>query len=408
MSDSDVEPESKKICLKYNGKSKRSLLNFTHAKPLEESKFQMNEFEKSDSRIIEVSSSILDASYLGFNKVNDKNVGMKYYLAEYDSDTGVAEVFDTEFFEMQPFISKLIPNVAKELTMEEINEKNKKSKTPSLKRDELTTAFGSHKKKRALATKLRNNVADNSFQVQESVDAIIEKTDLVELNKDIEKSIARAESLLPFNPDATEAEDVYSLQKLVPITVSTSIVQISQAYINATQDDLKQFCIDGLPRYIITHIEKPPLKFSNDPKNYEQYAGCLQLIKFMVLIYRSRAAQIKSQAFMENEPANLRNWVISEFTVGEGRHRTLPQRLKDKALALAVVLSWHIDSFVGDCEMLREAFSISQKKFNSVVRALGGCCKITSKNNVRKEVFTLSLPLKFPKPMVVRSGKRKE
>ena len=77
----------------------------------------------------------------------------------------------------------------------------------------------------------------------------------------------------------------------------------------------------------------------------------------------------------------------------------MPSRMKDKVLAYAIVLAWHLDDFDTKCEPLVDVFDINLKTLGSHVKSLGGSIHHLTDNKGKRGTphAQLTLPLNFPK-----------
>lgn len=403
------EPETKKIRFTYNENERRSVVTFSNGIPKASAEFQVQYMKSNESedskRLLHVKSSHL--SYMG-NNFENSNSTTKFLVAEIDEESGIVEVFDTDFYETKPMLKWLFPQTENENSSNTSKTPLKKDeRTYGEKQDDLTDVFGSHRQKRALAARLRNNVADSSV-LHESVDTVLKNVEPSTLAdaQNASTTFEASNLILTCNKLATDVADVYKLSDLIPEGVIQSLIAISRRYMNISNEDEKKLIDAGEPSYVIEHAKEPPRAVVGDARLYEEYVCCLQLLYYLMQTYRLRAADVKSAKLYEEEPAPFRKWFFSEYFLGEGRQRKMPPRMKDKILGLGIVLAWNLDSFSSNSELLRADFRISQRKLSDVVRALGGVCKITKVNSIRKEISVLALPLKFPNVSTVRSGRR--
>lgn len=398
-----------KLTFKYAKNKRRSLVKFANGVPESKSSFEtkLMEKESSDERLLHAKSDNL--AYLGSNI---KCQGQNFVVCEVDESSGKVEVFDVDFYTMKPLIKSLFTTVEEStkgaVMPKDANKNNSDERTYSEKQDDLTDVFGSHKRKRAMAARIRNKVVDNMSVIQESVETVLKSVDTSQLDDTMlaSNSIEASNTILPCNQSATDVKQAYSLQQLIPEQVSRSLIDVSKHLLNLSNADALQMMEDGVPHYVVNHAKSPPRNVVGNTQLHQEYVCCLQLFRHLVTIYKMRASESKSSKLFEEEPPAFRKWALSEFFLGEGRQRKMPQRLKDKAIAIALVLAWNIDSFSSDSELLRRDFQVSQRKLNMIVRALGGSCKVSKAGGERREITTLQLPLKFPIISTVRSGRK--
>ncbi|XP_076815651.1 DNA-directed RNA polymerase I subunit RPA49-like [Clavelina lepadiformis] len=321
----------------------------------------------------------------------------KYVIAEVDKRTGIAQLFEADHFKLRPI---MVADVERD---DEEKEKTKKQseqdeRSFSEKQDDLTEVFGSHKRKRAMVTRLRNKVADSTEAVQTSVEALMETSGFMSPEEDP----SDAQTIIPCNKDANVIEDIYPLGKIVPEEVSKALIPEAEQFIRPTLQTIKQWQSKGGAlswRLITEHARNPPLAIVQSPDVHTEYACCLQLMAYLIKTFKLKSSEFRRSRDLFSDMAEpVKNWLLSEFFLGgHGRERKMPQRMKDKVLAVALVVAWNIDSFATDAELFKEAFAISSKKLSLHVRALGGSIKVHTSGGIRKESAVLSLPLQFPK-----------
>ena len=304
----------------------------------------------------------------------------KYALAKINRKTGTAEVFETDFYKLRP----IVKTVVNKKTSQETNEEE----LDFAKKDEkLASVFGTAQLKASKLSIHRSNLSENT--VTEDVDAIVKNDDF----KVVVDDFSYSSKLLEYNQTAESVDEVYPLFDLIPMAVFNSVTESAQNFFNPAKDDFtkwKQTNGKNLGRYVIEHVQNPGDLILVDGELCQKYFNCLQFIICLVKIAtnRQKIFSARSKVFLEMKK-EVKNFFISSYFVTPGKTLVMPERLKDKVIATAIVLAWHLDSYSVDSEQFREAFDVTNSRFTQIVRALGG--------DVKNGRAKLSIPLKFPR-----------
>nr|XP_002124450.1 DNA-directed RNA polymerase I subunit RPA49-like [Ciona intestinalis] len=393
------------IILKYDNKSStKTLVEFSNGTPKPDSEFQCSLYADKrlqnpkfkNNKVLVVQGSHL--KYVGDN-YEDRHANptaSRYVLMEVDEKKQVGKIFETEYFKLRPIIG------SEDIDIDEEREKTEKQleqdeRSFIERQDDLTEVFGSHRRKRAMVTRLRNKVKDSTDAVQTAVEAIMENADTSLL---LDEEGALDTMIIPCCKTAETVEDVYPLTNIFPDHVSRCLIEEAQKFIHPTGAEITEWKNQGEglgSRFIVEHAKNPALAIVQNSQIHTEYACCLQLMVCLIRLYKVKSSEYRAKTVFTDLAEPVRDWVLSEFFLdGCNRNRKMPTRMKDKVLAYAIVLAWHMDSFSTDGDMIKEAFSISQKKLSTHVRALGGNVNLLSKNGFKRTSVILKLPLQFP------------
>nr|CAB3265014.1 DNA-directed RNA polymerase I subunit RPA49-like [Phallusia mammillata] len=388
--------------LKYvENAPKQMLVQFSNGIAKTGSKFQCELYEdkrQDDPRFCKRKLLMVHGqrlTYVGnnFEEQETYPYARKFAVAKINKSTGIAQVFDVDRFSLSPVLACNYDDISSD---EEESKKQIADRTFTEKQDDLTEVFGSHKRKRAMASRLRNKVADSTNAVQTAVENLLEAGDLDVADE--EESFNDMQSILPCTPNAEKVEEVYPLTKMVPAIVSQSLKADSERFIHPTREQINEMKEDSnlSSQYIIDHARTPIFAATQNEQVYEEYACCLQLLTYLIRTHKMKSADYRRKTIFEDAPEQVREWLLSQFFLGEKGQRKMPARMRDKCLAYGIVLAWNIDSFSVNVDSFKVAFMVSQQKISTIVRALGGTMKVTTSGGVKKSIACLSLPLKFP------------
>lgn len=176
-----------------------------------------------------------EMEYIGqnFGQFSRSNGLCKYVLGVYDKKTEVMKMYDTEMITLQPQILGTA-----ETNQEEEAANSKLDLSFIEKNDLLTEAFGSNKKKRAMASRHRNKV--NKNELNETVSDFLES--LAKETKDTTDSGHEQHSYLPpFNINATTVTDIYKLDDIITPLEYEALQQGSLEIKNANKQKINEW-----------------------------------------------------------------------------------------------------------------------------------------------------------------------
>jgi len=348
-------------------------------------------------------------AYFGYS--GNKQLDCKYLVVEVEGDK--AEVYDTDCFEMDALLPCNLPEHLQESDDDGVDERTEQQKMADLTRD-----FGSHKNKMMLKKKEKHDGADNTEALSKAAFAVAENINLEKLSMSMAHNEGAGEqTFLPCNRQADSLEEVYDVSRdLVPKAVLNSLGKKYHKLLTASkQYGQDNFAIDEeavREEKFEDHVTKlmlgiPPNHDSADQDRVMSHVVFCKLISLMIKLHKLRASEARKMNCFEEESAEVRKWLFSEFFIGEGRTRAMPGRKKNKAIGYAIVLAWKCFNFRIDAGEMEAALSISPQLLSTVTRQLLGRVRtLKEREGARQSVrmCVLSLPLQQV-PTVARGKK---
>ncbi|KAK2147247.1 hypothetical protein LSH36_562g01021 [Paralvinella palmiformis] len=337
--------------------------------------------------------------YVGHNvNVAGNSSNCRYMVAAYNKRLGKVHLYDSEVFQLHP---KFEDN--------EEDDKDEVDMTYREKLDELTSAFGGVRGQRAMESRLKNKIQD------ESLDAAMTNVVADVLSRpDADSIIAKPKTeqnhdsiIPPYNPDAETPSDTYSLEaSILYIVSSADVVSCGER----TNSALVTF---QYPSYILNHLAVLPL----ESNSRSHKTACLMYLCYMMQLFKMNVASLrKPRVFSEDTPKSIEKSLLDTFTIEaitsnkRTKSRCMPSRLKDKLLAYICVLCLILDEFSFDYRQIMVDLKISQKRLVQMLRNLGCTTKeqkvsSATGSDVIIGSAVLKVPLTFP---TISLKKRKE
>ncbi|XP_013388850.1 DNA-directed RNA polymerase I subunit RPA49 isoform X3 [Lingula anatina] len=293
----------------------------------------------------------------------------KYLVGILDKDSGKMKVMDAQLFHMRPRFDKDETDAPDKAEDKELSfmEKN----------DLLTKAFGSNKKRKAMDSRIRNQIKGEALEV--AVGAAVDHTlslptaaQVTSVPKIVDDSPS---GIPPFDKDASKPEDVYKLD-----------------------DSILMY-----PGYVLQHLSVLPIQEAARSKK----ARLLLYTSYLIKTYMLRAPDLKRKDILPQDiPETVRRALLDKYTLkatsSDGRKtvRCMPARLKDKVVSYMLVLGLIIDEFNLELTALQKDIKMGQARIIQHSRSLG--CKVTSQKatiglqKIEQKFAVLETPLTFP------------
>lgn len=347
--------------------------------------------------------------YIGNNYANDPSRNyLNQYLIVRDKATGKKTILQAERFKMYPIVKRDDDVDSDTERMEAIRKAENDSRTFEQKLDNLTEVFGSKGKRKAMASRLRNKTSDVAESVAKHVQQLVETEGISGGNVD-----EICLSILPYDKEATSEEQIYPLDKYIPTSIQLSVTQAAQELLNVTDSEIEKWKTEYNPlacRFISWRAKNMHPSTASDEVTKTSYLNCLQLLAYFMKFHTPKfqtpsSGRLDKGKYLLAIDESWKEWFRRTFTPDKNvisLQSRLPAQVKDRILAYAVVLAWHIDSHEFDLQTLAEGFSISEKKLSTVVRALGGRIQNRQHDGIKRSVAVLKLPLVFPKAKTQR------
>jgi len=332
-----------------------------------------------------------------------------------DKTSDVISVCNTPYFIMKPGCYLNTSNLSEST--------DPLSTTYSQKLDNLTAAFGSSKKRKAMQTKIKNRIDTTTLDV--AVSAAIEETKknldrLEPVDTHMETKNLEQFSILPVpDKNAKAPNEVFNLSEVLSISqgeFERFTGQLSTKFATATNQDIKKWKEASIYSEFI--CERLHILLSTKSGMQYRLEKCRQLayMYFLLALFRLKPVQLGSKMpFASSEvPAPIVNKLFDLYTVVSVKNaqsknvRTIPSRLKDKLICHILILALYIDDFSTHLETFQKDLKISVQRIVDFYNALG--CHVKSKvttvagKKIVSKVSSLTLPLN---DMKNQEGKRR-
>ncbi|XP_058968336.2 DNA-directed RNA polymerase I subunit RPA49 [Pocillopora verrucosa] len=325
----------------------------------------------------------------------------KYVLGVYNERTEVMKMYDTEMVTLQP---KVLDAGSTETNQGEDEEDNKIDLTFLQKNDLLTEAFGSKRKKRAMASRQRNKVDDTDLNLK--VSDVLES--LAKEPVEATDGVEQQSTIPPYNLKATTAADVYKLNDIISPGEYEALQRISQEIKNADKEKISEWRNEKrFPEYVLQHIAVMSVKST---KRLHQ-SCCLLYLSYMMTLYSLNYQDLRKKDPLPMVPVGIKKKLLSSFSLEKGRSRAVPKRLKDKLVSYILVLALIIDEFSLDFAVIMKDLKMPIPRLTNHLKAVG-CIISSSKVGPGKKkmddgtsIVNKTAVLKVPLPPHFPSGR---
>jgi DNA-directed RNA polymerase I subunit RPA49 len=288
------------------------------------------------------------------------------------------------------------------------------------KLDSLTAAFGSAKKRKAMQTKLKNKLDEETLEsavnaaVEESKAFMIESTaknglgDEGEDQEALEVEFDRFSIVPRPNEAAQSASQVYILNEVLSLSSAeferfTS--ELGTKFALAAPDMITKWmstCV--YPQYVCERLLE---LCRSRPNHQHKLDKCKQLayVCYMMQLFKLKSAQLRSKNALKalEVPAFVIDKLYELYTVlpkseSNARSvRSMPRRLKDKLICHILVIGLFIDEFKTSLDSIQKDIKLSIQKLSEFFQALGCHIKTqvikVNEKRLAQKVAVLSLPL---------------
>jgi DNA-directed RNA polymerase I subunit RPA49 len=246
-------------------------------------------------------------------------------------------------------------------------------------RNQLGTAFGTKKAKKALSDLERNKIDADKLQDYESaiIDNIKVTTESLPTREKREEQLSGDRPIPPFDLDATDPKDSYPLGGIIP-QHEWNAIRVG-VIINETDDKKRKTMFpQQSSEYVFARVDAA---ISAQGGDAEDRVKMLYYASLLLSLYSNRRITNK-QVLLEklgNPPEILVNGLITRFAVskagqfGKTKDRSFvidPAR-ENKLLCYLLALALHIDGFAVDINPLGYELSLKPSKVGELFRALG-------------------------------------
>lgn len=344
------------------------------------------------------------------------------YIGQTDSEsvTGsqyVVGVFNkkknsVDLYKAPVLVSKVVSKSKRDLAGPKI--KNQGQVRGSVLRNALGEAFGTKKAKKAISDLERNRVdSDKLVDVAvDIVDTVKSASKGLPTRKEMEASVSNDRPTPLANLDATDVEQIYPVENIIP---SRELQSIRVNGILKEKDIEKK--LDFFP-YIpkSTKYIKKKLDIFKEPSQIVK----LQLLYYLTLllgVYENRRCRSKDKLMekLNSPPESLVDGILERFTVarqgafGRSKNRSffVDPHNEDKLLCYILVIMLHLDNFIVEISPVAQDIGLKPSKITSLFRIIG--CVVKSATVAQAEAFgiskanistykiaTLKVPFKLP------------
>lgn len=350
------------------------------------------------------------ANNFGANALNSNSL-CRYFVGVLNKETGKMEVYDTEYFHMQPMLeSKKNTQLQDE---EDITDNS--NRTYREKVDALIEAFGTNKQKRALSSRKLNQVGNEilSQAMAKAAGEIIENKGTTEL---VKEAVGNNESefssfLPPCDVNADKPENVYKLDDLISPEEYATLEAASEPFRNLTDESLQQMT-ESKQHGIFVLNELQDLKHAKDR---DHVARCLWYLNALIKLTQLKVVKRKD-LMVPGFPSMICGKFLKHFTVStykNGRvQNSISGTMNSKIVAHAIALALHICEFEVDLTLLQRDMKMTEGRILEMAKAMG--LKISKRMvfgigsfEEAHHMATLSLPLVVYKPSTGMNKRKK-
>lgn len=321
------------------------------------------------------------------------NAHCNLFVAVENVSTGAVSLYPADLITMRPYFARSAPS--------DSTSKAPHSKTFREKVDALATAFGSKRKRKAVETRLRLNVEEDTLHETTASTLAAVKDSLTALEKDAtggsgKSSTSVAESIPPQNREATIPQDVYRIEDVIPPEHNDYLDEVAEPLLNATPDQIAQWRSDATyPEYVVNRVER----LSKDPENRAIEARLLAFYCMLVSISRLRYTDVKKKDPLPDVAQPLKGILLDTFTLTARSERgvtsrSFPQRMKDKVLAYILVVVLVLEDYKFDFKTVQLDTKASDRTLTTLAYALG--CHVGTRKTPGTRVGSKFLELKLP------------
>ncbi|GFU49443.1 DNA-directed RNA polymerase I subunit RPA49 [Nephila pilipes] len=291
----------------------------------------------------------------------------------YNKNTHKFKLYDADFFHLKPLLKSNFDRIAMEKSWSEKNE-------------DLVSTFGTKNRKRMINSRLQNELT-SSVSLQ-SLSSRISGNSLK-----IEESKQELEIIPPQNKEAKCVDEIYNLFDIISKEEYGSLDSEANIFINIPWENLQlwkseaKFC-----NFIIHYLEVKLGSIS------PHIAKLLYYLHYMIIMIKSTYRDLKKKDPFPGIPQPYKKSLTEKYLV----NRAMPQRLRDKLLAHAMVLALILNNYHIDGKIWASSTHVSMSRIVLVAYSLG--CHV---HNQKKE-DTKSIELKLPLYRYEPKGKKKK
>uniref|UniRef100_A0A131YN74 DNA-directed RNA polymerase I subunit RPA49 n=1 Tax=Rhipicephalus appendiculatus TaxID=34631 RepID=A0A131YN74_RHIAP len=319
------------------------------------------------------------------------NAQCNHFVAVENVSTGAVTLYPADLISMRPYFAKRATEGASKAAAD--------TKTFREKVDALATAFGSKRKRKAVETRLRLNVEDDTLHETAASTLAAVKDSLAALDATVDKSPSPAvvvDSIPPQNREATIPQDVYRIEDLIPAEHVEYLDEVAEPLLNATPEEITQWRSEATyPEYVTDRVSR----LSKDPENRVIEARLLAFYTMLVAISRLRYTDVKKKDPLPDIAQPLKGVLLDTFTLTSRSERgvtsrNFPQRMKDKVLAYILVIVLILEDYKFDFKTVQLDTKASDRILTTLAYALG--CHVGTRKTPGSRIGSKFMELKLP------------
>ncbi|GMM38064.1 DNA-directed RNA polymerase I subunit [Saccharomycopsis crataegensis] len=334
----------------------------------------------------------------------------KYYIAVYDSVNKSVDIYNS------PVIDSKV--VSKKKMMYRGPKVRSKDALNVTKRNALGQEFGTKKAKKSINSLSQNRIEADKLAHDESsiVENIKQSTELLPTINEMNDAVTNDRPTPACNVDATNVEDIYSINSIIP-KKEWNMIRIDSLLKEADTKKKLEFFPYAKSEYIKSRVGSTK---SSSKLKLLYYASLL------IGVYETRKSCHNKLAMLEklnSPPEVLVDGILDRFTTlkssgfGKSKERgfTIDPYHEDKLLCYLLATVMHIDNFLVLVPPLAQELSMKPSRLVGLFRALGATVKGATVSQAEAfnipraaasnhKVATLKVP--FKEPQMVRRGRR--
>lgn len=362
-------------------------------------------------------------------KLTIQDANMSYEAAEEDEQpflvgvldkkSGKISVCNTSYFLMKPecFLSSNDNEKNADLTISQQG-------SYADKLNHLTAAFGSSKKQKAMHTKQKNKLDNETLDTAISLAVEETRKNPSRIASKNSETLEDSESLEQFsimpvaNKDAKEPNEVYNLNDILSFTqmeFERFTLELSKKFAVSTHESIAKWKESNIyPEFVCEHLS---LLISSKSNQEFKIVKCKQMayMSYLIQLYRLNSAQLRSKTPLNayQIPDSACSKLFSLYTVvstdnsQSKKVRSMPRRLKDKLTCHILILALHIDNFLTSLEGLQKDLKLSIGKLCDFYLALGCFIKTAVVSVDGKRVVCKKSSLTLPLNEITKGEQKK-
>ncbi|GIY86019.1 hypothetical protein CEXT_224881 [Caerostris extrusa] len=249
--------------------------------------------------------------------------------------------------------------------------------------EDLALTFGNKNRKRLLNSRLKYGSASND-SIESSISSLISGN---LKNLDTEETKQESE-IIPFqNKTAKQVNEVYNISDIIPEEEYLCLDAEANIFIGVTRENLQlwrseaKFC-----NFIIHALELKRQSISI------HVAKLLYYLHYLTILLKCTYKDVRRKDPFPDIPNPYKASLMKRFLID----KSMPQRMKDKVLAHAMVLALTIDNYCIDGKLLASSTGVPISRIVLMAYSLG--CYVHNKKSENTKSIELKLPLNKYEP----------